>query len=296
MTENNEGKVVSVNGNLLAVEFDGDVSMNEICFVKVDGAALKSEVIRIHGKVAQVQVYEMTDGIQCGDEVEFTGEMLSALLGPGLLGQIYDGLQNPLPALAEKAGLVFGARRVRRRAGHRKKMGIHPRGPARRACCRPARSMGTVPERALYPQDIRPLSPAGELHAEIHCASKGAYTIERDHRRADRRARAGTIPVSMAFRWPVKRAVKCYRERLAPTETMETKVRLIDSFFPVAKGGTYCTPGPFGAGKTVLAAHHLEVRRCGHRHHRRLRRARRRGGGDADRVPRARPTRAPAAR
>ena len=104
MTEKNRGRVVSVNGNLVAVEFDGDVSLNEICYVKVDGAALKSEVIRIRGKVAQVQVYEMTGGIQCGDEVEFTGEMLSAQLGPGLLGQIYDGLQNPLPALAEQAG------------------------------------------------------------------------------------------------------------------------------------------------------------------------------------------------
>lgn len=109
MTEKNVGKVVGVNGNLLAVRFDGDVSMNEICFVHVDGASLKSEVIRIHGKVAQVQVYEMTDGIRCGDAVEFTGEMLSAQLGPGLLGQIYDGLQNPLPALAEQAGGSWSA-------------------------------------------------------------------------------------------------------------------------------------------------------------------------------------------
>ena len=103
MTEN-KGKVVSVNGNLVSVEFDGDVSMNEICFVKVGKTVLKSEVIRIKGKVAQIQVYEMTNGIKCGDEVEFTGEMLSAQLGPGLLGQIYDGLQNPLPILAEQAG------------------------------------------------------------------------------------------------------------------------------------------------------------------------------------------------
>ena len=103
MTEN-KGKVVSINGNLVSVEFDGNVSMNEICFVKVGNTTLKSEVIRIRGKVAQVQVYEMTDGIKCGDEVEFTGDMLSADLGPGLLGQIYDGLQNPLPVLAEQAG------------------------------------------------------------------------------------------------------------------------------------------------------------------------------------------------
>ena len=100
----NIGKVLSVNGNLLSVEFDGNISMNEICYVIVDGTPLKSEVIRIKGRVAQVQVYEMTGGIKCGDRVEFTGDMLSAELGPGLLGQIYDGLQNPLPILAERAG------------------------------------------------------------------------------------------------------------------------------------------------------------------------------------------------
>ena len=96
----NTGKVVSINGNLVSVEFNGSVSMNEICYVKIDDTALKSEVIRIRGNIAQIQVYEMTGGIKCGDTVEFTGEMLSAELGPGLLGQIYDGLQNPLPLLA----------------------------------------------------------------------------------------------------------------------------------------------------------------------------------------------------
>ena len=86
------GKVISINGNLVSVEFDGNVSMNEICYVKLQDTALKSEIIRIRGNVAQVQVYEMTGGIKCGDTVEFTGEMLSAELGPGLLGQVYDGL------------------------------------------------------------------------------------------------------------------------------------------------------------------------------------------------------------
>ena len=99
----NIGKVISINGNLLSVAFDGDVSMNEICYVKVGDTSLKSEVIRIRGNVAQIQVYEMTGGIKCGDTVEFTGEMLSAELGPGLLGQVYDGLQNPLHILAERA-------------------------------------------------------------------------------------------------------------------------------------------------------------------------------------------------
>ena len=91
----NTGKVVSVNGNLVSVEFNGNVSMNEICYVKTDGVALKSEVIRIRGNIAQVQVYEMTGGIKYSDPVEFTGEMLSAELGPGLLGQVYE---RPAPA------------------------------------------------------------------------------------------------------------------------------------------------------------------------------------------------------
>ena len=97
----NKGKVVSINGNLVSVRFENDVSMNEICYVNVDNTKLKSEVIRIRGNIAQIQVYEMTGGIKCGDTVDFTGEMLSAQLGPGLLGQIYDGLQNPLLVLAE---------------------------------------------------------------------------------------------------------------------------------------------------------------------------------------------------
>ena len=99
-----KGKVVGVNGNMVSVEFDGVISMNEVAYVKVEGSSLKSEVIRIRGNTAQMQVYEMTKGIKAGDEVEFTGDLLSAELGPGLLGQVYDGLQNPLPLLAEKAG------------------------------------------------------------------------------------------------------------------------------------------------------------------------------------------------
>ena len=99
-----KGKVVGVNGNMVSVEFDGTISMNEVAYVKVDDSSLKSEVIRIRGNVAQLQVYEMTKGIKAGDSVEFTGDLLSAELGPGLLGQVYDGLQNPLPLLAEQAG------------------------------------------------------------------------------------------------------------------------------------------------------------------------------------------------
>jgi len=99
-----KGTVVAVNGNMVSVRFDGIVSMNEVGYVKVADSKLKSEVIRIRGNISQLQVFEITKGITVGDEVEFTGDMLSVEVGPGLLGQVYDGLQNPLPQLAKAAG------------------------------------------------------------------------------------------------------------------------------------------------------------------------------------------------
>lgn len=248
MTENT-GKVVSINGNLVSVEFDGSVSMNEICFVKVADTALKSEVIRIRGNVAQIQVYEMTDGIKCGDTVEFTGDMLSADLGPGLLGQIYDGLQNPLPVLAQQAGWFL------ERGIYADALNIEKKWeftPTRKVgdILRAGEYIGTVPEGPFTHKIFIPFYLLGSYTLKS-IAEKGEYTVKEtiavitDERGRD-------ISVSMSFKWPVKREIKCYSERLAPIETMETKVRLIDSFFPVAKGGTYCTPGPFGAGKTVL--------------------------------------------
>ena len=248
MTEN-KGKVVSINGNLVSVEFDGNVSMNEICYVFVGDTALKSEVIRIKGNIAQVQVYEMTDGIQCGDTVEFTGDMLSADLGPGLLGQIYDGLQNPLPVLAEQAGWFLERGIYADGLNAEKKWEFTPTAQVGDVV-RAGEYIGTVPEGPFTHKIFVPFYLLGNYTVKS-IAEKGEYTVKETIAvLTDERGRE--IPVSMSFKWPVKRAVKCYSERLAPAETMETKVRLIDSFFPVAKGGTYCTPGPFGAGKTVL--------------------------------------------
>ena len=248
MTEN-IGKVVSVNGNLVSVQFTGDVSMNEICYVKVDDVKLKSEVIRIKGDVAQIQVYEMTGGIKCGDDVEFTGEMLSAQLGPGLLGQVYDGLQNPLPVLAEQAGWFLERGIYADGLNAEKKWEFTPTAKVGDTL-KAGEYIGTVPEGPFTHKIFIPFNLLGTYTVKS-INEKGEYTVnETIAVVTDERGKE--IPLSMAFRWPVKRAVKCYSERLAPQETMETKVRLIDSFFPVAKGGTYCTPGPFGAGKTVL--------------------------------------------
>ncbi|MBQ3108648.1 MAG: V-type ATP synthase subunit A [Clostridia bacterium] len=243
------GKVISINGNLVSVEFDGNVSMNEICYVKLQDTALKSEIIRIRGNVAQVQVYEMTGGIKCGDTVEFTGEMLSAELGPGLLGQVYDGLQNPLSVLAEKAGWFLERGNYADGLNAERKWEFTPTakpGDVLRA----GESFGTVPEGAFTHKIFIPFYLQGSYTVKS-VAEHGEYTIKDTVAViADERGRE--IPLSMSFKWPVKRAISCYSERLAPVETMETKVRLMDSFFPVAKGGTYRTPGPFGAGKTVL--------------------------------------------
>lgn len=248
MTEN-IGTVVSINGNLVSARFDGNVSMNEICYIKVAGTALKSEVIRIRGNIAQIQVYEMTDGIQCGDPVEFTGEMLSAELGPGLLGQIYDGLQNPLPVLAEQAGWFLERGVYADGLDQEKKWDFTPTAKVGDVL-HAGEAVGFVPEGPFTHKIFVPFYLLGSYTVKS-LAEPGAYTVsETVAVLTDERGRE--VPVTMSFKWPVKRAVRCYTERLAPRETMETKVRLIDSFFPVAKGGTYCIPGPFGAGKTVL--------------------------------------------
>ena len=248
MTEN-VGKVVSINGNLVSVEFSGNVSMNEICYVMVDKTQLKSEVIRIRGNVAQIQVYEMTGGIKYGDEVRFTGEMLSAQLGPGLLGQIYDGLQNPLPLLAEQAGWFLERGIYAESLDSEKKWEFTPTAKVGDTL-RAGEYFATVPEGPFTHKIFIPFNLLGKYTIKS-IAEKGEYTVnETVAVVTDERGKE--FPLSMSFKWPVKRAVSCYSERLAPVETMETKVRLIDSFFPVAKGGTYCIPGPFGAGKTVL--------------------------------------------
>ncbi|MBR2433841.1 MAG: V-type ATP synthase subunit A, partial [Lentisphaeria bacterium] len=107
MPEHNRGRIVGVNGNLLTVEFDTSVIQNEVAFVILGDLRLKSEVIRVRGNRADLQVFESTDGIKVGDIVEFSGSLLSVTLGPGLLKQVFDGLQNPLPMLAEKSGFFL---------------------------------------------------------------------------------------------------------------------------------------------------------------------------------------------
>ena len=244
-----KGKVVGVNGNMVSVEFDGNVSMNEVAYVKVDDVSLKSEVIRIRGNVAQLQVYEMTKGIKAGDTVEFTSDLLSAELGPGLLGQVYDGLQNPLPLLAEKAGWFLERGVYVNPLDKEKKWDFTPTakpGDVLKA----GEYVGSVPEGAFTHKIFVPFYLLGSYTVKS-IVPAGSYTLK-DKIAVLTDEKGNDVEIGLSFKWPVKRAISCYKERLAPTETMVTKVRLIDTFFPVAKGGTYCIPGPFGAGKTVL--------------------------------------------
>lgn len=244
-----KGKVAGINGNMLSVEFTGNVAMNEVGYVKVDDKKLKGEIIRIRGTNAQMQIYEMTNGIKSGDEVEFTGEMLAVRLGPGLLGQVYDGLQNPLPLLAEKAGYFLERGVYVEPLPTQAKWKFTPKAKVGDTLYR-GDSFGTVPEGPLNHKILVPFDMYGTYKIKS-IAQEGEYTIE-DTVAVVTDEKGNEKNLSMSFEWPVKRAVDCYAERLEPNETMVTKTRLIDTFFPVAKGGTYCIPGPFGAGKTVI--------------------------------------------
>lgn len=244
-----KGKVVGINGNMVSVEFDGNISMNEVAYVNVEGKKLKGEVIRIRGNVAQMQIYEMTQGIKAGDVVEFTGNLLSALLGPGLLGQVYDGLQNPLPLVAEQAGFFLERGVYIDSLSNTKKWDWTPSVKVGDKVLR-GDSIGSVPEGPFTHNILVPFGLLGSYTIKSITAA-GSYTIKDTMAVVtDEKGKEHTL--TMCFEWPVKRAVDCYAERLAPSETMVTKTRLIDTFFPVAKGGTYCIPGPFGAGKTVI--------------------------------------------
>ncbi|MDD7201276.1 MAG: V-type ATP synthase subunit A [Sphaerochaetaceae bacterium] len=249
------GRVVAVNGNMVAVAFDDAISMNEVGYIHSGDTRLKGEVIRINGKTASMQVFESTNGVAVGDAVEFTGEMLSVELGPGLLTQIYDGLQNPLPEMAQQCGF-FLQRGVYLNPIPDKDWEFTPLAKVGDKL-HPADSIGWVPEGIFQHQIMVPFSfPEGEYTVKS-IKAKGTYNV-RDVVAVVTDAKGEEHELSMVFSWPVKRAITNYEERLRPDEPMVMKIRPIDTFLPVAKGGTFCVPGPFGAGKTVLQ--HMESR------------------------------------
>ncbi len=243
------GKVVAINGNMVSVLVDGDVSLNEVGYIIVDEKRLKAEVIRIRGNQAELQVFEITRGIAVGDPVEFTAELLAVELGPGLLTTIVDGLQNPLPELAERSGFFLERGLYLQALPREKKWHFTPTVSVGDTVLR-GDAVGHVPE-GIFEHWI--MVPFGmfDTYTVESVASEGDYTVD-ETIATIRDSKGETHDLTMVFEWPVKRAIDAYTERLRPEKPMVTKVRLIDTFLPVARGGTYCIPGPFGAGKTVL--------------------------------------------
>jgi len=244
------GRIVAVFGNMVVAEAGGRVVQNSVGYCcRGDGARLLSEVIRIRGRLADLQVFEETRGLKVGDPVEFRDEMLSATLGPGLLGQIYDGLQNPLPLLAAETGYFLKAGTYLPALPTDRPWDFTPAAEAS-AAVQAGDTLGTVPEGIFQHRIMVPFGWSGQLKV-AKIAPAGPLTIDKEV--AVLTDSAGQPhPVTMQQRWPVKRALNVSRRRCMPHEPLVTGVRIIDSMFPIVRGGTYCVPGPFGAGKTVL--------------------------------------------
>lgn len=245
----NVGTIVGINGNLATVRFDKPVTQGEVGFARTGDIALKAEVIRIRGENAELQVFEDTSGLRVGDPVEFTGNLLTVELGPGLLAQVYDGLQNPLPKLAEKTGFFLQRGTYLKALDREKKWDYTPK--ARKGDeVTAGDALGTVPEGIFEHRVMVPFRLPGK-YTVAETAEAGSYTVDQVVAKLTN-DKGDEIEVTMVQPWPVKVPIKAYAERLRPKDPLVTKVRIIDTFFPVARGGVYCIPGPFGAGKTVL--------------------------------------------
>ncbi len=270
------GKIVAVNGNMITVAFDGAVAQNEVGYAVCGTQRLMAEIVRVRGTRCDMQVFDATTDLMVDDRVEFTGELLAAELGPGMLAQVYDGLQNPLADLAAEAAKISKDASYFLQRGmylpglpRDRKWDFHPLAKVGDRVTA-GDFLGWVTEGIFDDKTM----PGHKIMVPF--ALRGAYTVKSIVSAGDytvtetiaeleplsdasgtqsetRDAKPETlIKVQMMQRWPVKVPIKCFTERLAPTETLETTVRTIDTFFPVAVGGTYCIPGPFGAGKTVL--------------------------------------------
>lgn len=246
------GVVIKAFGNLVQVQFKGDVRQGEVAYVKVGNKELKAEVIEILGDEVKLQVFEDTRGVRWGSPVRFLKDLLEVELGPGLLSSVVDGLQNPLERVADEAGLFL------------------PRGLYLEALDRnkhwdylPTAKIGDVLERGDafgYTLEgpfrhliMLPFSRHG-FYRVSWVVKPGSYNIDQIVAKAT--DEEGTEhSFTMVQKWPIKMALH-QGEKIKVSKMMDTGLRIIDTQFPVMKGGTFCTPGPFGAGKTVLQ-HHL---------------------------------------
>ena len=243
------GKIIGVSGNMVTAAVDGNIMQNEVAYIIKGKQRLKSEIVRIGDGVANLQVFESTKGLLIGDTVEFSGELLSVQLGPGLLTKIYDGLQNPLTDIAEEFGFFLPRGVEKKPLDDEKKWDFTP-AVKKGDFVSAGYAIGHVPEGIFQHAIMVPFNYNDEYAVE-EIKTAGKYSItEIVCRIKDNQGKI--YDISMTFSWPVKIPIAAYRNKIVPTEPLVTQARIIDTFFPVAKGGTFCIPGPFGAGKTVL--------------------------------------------
>ncbi len=240
------GKVTGIISNIVVVRADGPVSQNEICHVALGGERMMAEVIKVIGENAYVQVFDSTRGLRVGDSVEFQGHMLEVTLGPGILSRNYDGLQNDL----EKMDGLFIRRGTRTEPlDFGREWDFTPLAAAGDKVGAGA-WLGEVQEQWIRHKIMVPFTMEGN-YTVTGVVPAGRYKVT-DTVAVVTDPHGREHNISMIQKWPVKQAVRAYREKPRPFRVMETGVRAIDTFNPIAEGGTGFIPGPFGAGKTVL--------------------------------------------
>ncbi|NGX55811.1 MAG: V-type sodium ATPase catalytic subunit A [Candidatus Anoxychlamydiales bacterium] len=246
------GYVKKAFGNLLHVEFEGNICQGEVCFIQVDDKSFSAEVIEINGFIAKVQVFEDTKGVKLNTPVEFLGHLLEAELGPGLITSIFDGLQNPLEKIAKNSGYFLSRGLYIPPLDRTKKWNYTPKVKINDIVFK-GDTLGEVTESHFNHQIMVPFKYIQKFTI-TYVKESGSYTIEEVIAKAkDEEGRE--YEFTMLQKWPVKNGLMEGKKTI-PTEMLVTGMRILDTQFPILKGSTFCTPGPFGAGKTVLQ-HHL---------------------------------------
>lgn len=246
-----QGYVVEAYGNLLRVHVDGHVRQGEVAYVSVDDTWLKAEIIEVVGDEVKIQVFEETQGISRGALVTFSGHLLEAELGPGLLQGIFDGLQNRLEILADTS--LFLRRGEYVNAICRETVWAYTQKASVGSVLSRGDVLGTVKEGRFDHKIMVPFSCFEEVTI-TWVISSGNYTVDTVVAKG-RTSTGEELEFIMVQKWPIKQAF-LEGEKVPSHEIMDVGLRVLDTQIPVLKGGTFCTPGPFGAGKTVLQ-HHL---------------------------------------
>jgi V/A-type H+-transporting ATPase subunit A len=245
MAANNaEGKIIKVAGPLVVAEGMSGANMYDV--VRVGKSRLIGEIIEMRGDKASIQVYEETAGIGPGDEVVSTDMQLSVELGPGLIKNIYDGIQRPLEAIREKCGALI-ERGIDVPSLNREIYWNFEATLKIGDMVKPGDVVGTVQETPVFVHKIM-IPP--DIEGEIIYIKSGSYTVNQMVAKV-KKPNGESVEIKLLQRWPVRKA-RPYKAKIAPSAPFLTGQRSIDTFFPLAKGGTACVPGPFGSGKTVV--------------------------------------------